>query len=181
VNHPPLAVTLAAVAALLAAGCETRQTEPPPGGFARQTAVRQIELQPGQPSGIPRMRNPVGGDPHVVAEGKRLFGWYNCAGCHFNGGGGIGPPLMDDDWIYGSEPQNILASILEGRPNGMPSYSGRLPADHAWKIVAYVQSLSEQAGDQPDPQSAEQDDKKTERKEEVKQEARPEGGGETHP
>ena len=35
-------------------------------------------------------------------EGKRLFGWFNCAGCHANGGGGMGPPLMDEKWIYGS-------------------------------------------------------------------------------
>jgi mono/diheme cytochrome c family protein len=27
---------------------------------------------------------------------------------------------MDDKWLYGSEPENIVASILEGRPNGMP-------------------------------------------------------------
>ena len=38
-------------------------------------------------------------------QGKRLFSWYNCIGCHANGGGGIGPPLMDDEWIYGSRPR----------------------------------------------------------------------------
>ena len=60
-------------------------------------------------------------------EGKRLFSWYNCIGCHANGGGGMGPPLMDDEWIYGSEPANIFATIVEGRPNGMPSFGGSIP------------------------------------------------------
>ena len=30
-----------------------------------------------------------------MGEGKRLFAAYNCNGCHAQGGGGIGPPLMD--------------------------------------------------------------------------------------
>jgi cytochrome c oxidase cbb3-type subunit 3 len=78
---------------------------------------------------------------YAVNEGKRLFRWYNCSGCHFNGGGGIGPPLMDSAWVYGSEPANIFASIMQGRPNGMPSFGGHIPEDQVWKIVAYVRSM----------------------------------------
>ena len=37
-----------------------------------------------------------------------------------------GPALMDDKWLYGSEPENIVATILEGRPNGMPAFGGRV-------------------------------------------------------
>lgn len=133
---------LAATAALLCSGCESRETPRAPGGIERDAVVRQSELQPGQPVAARPMTNVFAGDAHALAEGKRLYNWYNCSGCHFSGGGGIGPPLMDDDWIYGSEPQNILASVLEGRPNGMPSYRGKLPQDHALKIVAYVSSLS---------------------------------------
>jgi cytochrome c oxidase cbb3-type subunit III len=77
----------------------------------------------------------------AIAEGKRLFDWYNCSGCHAHGGGGMGPPLMDDVWFYGSAPADILASILDGRPNGMPSFRGKLPDSEAWKLVAYVRSL----------------------------------------
>ena len=74
-----------------------------------------------------------------MAEGQRLYRWYNCAGCHANGGGGMGPPLMDDKWIYGSEPENIVATILEGRPNGMPSFRGKVPDDQSgssWRTCA---------------------------------------------
>jgi cytochrome c oxidase cbb3-type subunit 3 len=51
---------------------------------------------------------------------------------------------MDDVWIYGSEPQNIYATIVQGRPNGMPSFRGKIPDQQVWEIVAFVRSLSGQ-------------------------------------
>lgn len=79
----------------------------------------------------------------AMSEGKRLYGWMNCAGCHSpNGGGAIGPPLTDAHWIYGSAPENIFATIVEGRPNGMPSFGGRLTSPQVWQLVAYVRTLS---------------------------------------
>ncbi len=111
--------------------------------------ARQSELQPGQ--GEPRPSLDIEVNEAVLAEGKRLYGWYNCAGCHFNGGGGIGPALMDDDWIYGKEPQVIADAIINGRPQGMPAYGGRIPAAHIPPIVAYVRSLSGLGTGQPTP------------------------------
>jgi cytochrome c oxidase cbb3-type subunit 3 len=60
----------------------------------------------------------------------------------FSGGGGIGPPLMDDEWIYGSDPSQVFNTIVEGRPNGMPSFKGKLGNQQVWELVAYVRSLS---------------------------------------
>jgi cytochrome c oxidase cbb3-type subunit 3 len=74
-----------------------------------------------------------------------LFEAFNCAGCHSHGGGGMGPALMDDRWIYGSHPGNIFASIVEGRPNGMPTWRNKIPDQQVWEIVAYIQSLNGQA------------------------------------
>jgi cytochrome c oxidase cbb3-type subunit 3 len=79
---------------------------------------------------------------YALAQGKRLFSWYNCNGCHANGGGDKGPPLMDDTWIYGSSPENIYATIVEGRPNGMPAFGGHIADDEVWELVAYVRSMS---------------------------------------
>jgi cytochrome c oxidase cbb3-type subunit 3 len=79
---------------------------------------------------------------YALSEGKRLFSSYNCTGCHAHGGGGMGPPLMDDKWIYGADPAQIHATILQGRPNGMPSFRGRIPDYQAWQLAAYVRSLS---------------------------------------
>jgi cytochrome c oxidase cbb3-type subunit 3 len=77
-----------------------------------------------------------------VSEGKRLYNQMNCVGCHFQGGGGIGPPLMDAEWIYGSAGRNIFETIVEGRPNGMPSFRGKLGDAQVWQLVAYVRSMS---------------------------------------
>jgi cytochrome c oxidase cbb3-type subunit 3 len=81
---------------------------------------------------------------YAMAQGKTLFRWFNCSGCHSNGGGGMGPALMDAKWIYGGEPQNIYATIVEGRPNGMPAFGGKVPDQQVWQLVAYVRSMSGQ-------------------------------------
>ena len=66
---------------------------------------------------------------------------FNCVGCHAHGGGGMGPALMDSKWIYGSQPQQIFATIVEGRPNGMPSFRGKIPDYEVWQLVAFVRSV----------------------------------------
>ena len=119
-----------------------RFRELPPS--ATPTTVRVSALQPGTQVETTHVANPYANNAYAVSEGQRLFGWYNCVGCHANGGGGMGPPLMDDKWIYGSQPENIVATILQGRPNGMPSFAGRIPEDQAWQIAAYVRSMSGQ-------------------------------------
>ena len=81
---------------------------------------------------------------YAVGEGKRLYSAYNCAGCHAQGGGAIGPALMDSQWIYGSHPAQIYSTIVQGRPNGMPSFGGKLPDYQVWELVAYVRSMSGQ-------------------------------------
>ena len=78
----------------------------------------------------------------AVMTGKRLFGQYNCSGCHSNGGGGMGPSLMDNEWIYGGRLEQIHQTLVEGRPNGMPTWGGKIPDDQLWQISAYVRSMS---------------------------------------
>jgi cytochrome c oxidase cbb3-type subunit 3 len=78
----------------------------------------------------------------AVNEGKRWFTWFNCVGCHGQGGGGSGPALMDEHWIYGGGVADIAHSIVFGRPNGMPSYGGKLTQQQVFEIAAYVRSLS---------------------------------------
>jgi cytochrome c oxidase cbb3-type subunit 3 len=121
---------------------EERRYRQPESARARPGSVRLVDLVPGPHTNETPLQNPYQGNALAVAEGKRLFGWYNCQGCHANGGGGMGPPLMDDKWIYGSDPENIYATIIQGRPNGMPSFRGKIPDYQVWQLVAYVQSLS---------------------------------------
>src|SRR5947207_2108871 len=133
------------VLALTSCQREARELRPAPTRLAIfSDAARESDLQPGGRQSQPNVTNPYQGSAYAISEGKRLFGWYNCSGCHSNGGGGIGPPLIDDKWIYGSEPEQIVATILQGRPNGMPSFAGRIPEDQVWQIAAYVRSMSGQ-------------------------------------
>jgi cytochrome c oxidase cbb3-type subunit 3 len=134
----------ALILALVLTACEREQRpfRTPPSSPARVGTVRLSELQPGASLPAPEVKNPYEGSAYAISEGKRLYGWYNCAGCHFQGGGGIGPPLMDDEWVYGSAPGNVFAAIVEGRPNGMPAFGGKIPDEQVWQIVAFVRSLS---------------------------------------
>jgi cytochrome c oxidase cbb3-type subunit 3 len=79
---------------------------------------------------------------YAISQGQQLYEKFNCVGCHAHGGGGMGVPLMDDKWIFGSEPQQIFATIVQGRPKGMPSFGGRLNENQVWELAAYVRSLS---------------------------------------
>ena len=132
-------VALSAVA--LFAGCEREQRElsQPP---STATALKSATMNDLVTGGGSPLSNPYEKNAQALADGKRLFAWYNCNGCHANGGGDKGPALMDDEWLYGSEPANVVASILQGRPNGMPAFAGRIPDYQAWQIAAYVRSMS---------------------------------------
>jgi cytochrome c oxidase cbb3-type subunit 3 len=141
--------TLAALTALaVLAGPACRDGDP--GGLlpaaaasAERPMLRTSELQAGGPTEDVAARNPYAGDQLALAEGRDLYEGMNCAGCHGPaGGGGIGPPFADRDWIYGDDPENVVESILQGRPNGMPSFAGRLPPESAWKIAAYVEVIA---------------------------------------
>jgi cytochrome c oxidase cbb3-type subunit III len=140
----PLALLAALLLAATACEREERETRADPVATeSPEQDLRLVELQPGVPNPAPP--SAVGRryeeNAYHVSEGKRLYQWFNCVGCHANGGGGMGPPLMDDTWIYGGEIQNIAATILQGRPNGMPSFRGRIPEDQVWQLAAYIRSM----------------------------------------
>lgn len=121
---------------------EKRQFTAPPA-TNESYSVTMSEIHPGT-TAPPPLQNASAEHAYDVNQGKQLFMQYNCVGCHFNGGGGIGPPLMDAQWIYGSNPENIYSTIVEGRPNGMPSFRAKIPDSQVWQLVAYVQSMSGQ-------------------------------------
>jgi cytochrome c oxidase cbb3-type subunit 3 len=137
------AIVCALVASTLCA-CEReeRRFSESPDASQPAGAIALSALQPGTPTVA--AASPYDYNAYAIAQGKQLFEWFNCSGCHAQGGGAIGPALMDEQWIYGDQPQNIFATIVEGRPNGMPSFRGRIPTQQVWQIVAYVRSLSGQ-------------------------------------
>ena len=123
---------------------EKRQFQTPPPARVETQAITMSELRPGETVATTPAKPAIEDQAYPVSEGKRLYTAYNCSGCHFNGGGGIGPALMDEKWIYGAEPVNIYATIVEGRPNGMPSFRNKITDNQVWQLTAYVRSLSGQ-------------------------------------
>lgn len=91
----------------------------------------------------PNMQNPLANDPDAVARGEKDFDTFNCSGCHMaRGGGGMGPALSNDRWIYRDSPANIYLDIAQGRSAGMPAFGAMLPDRTIWELVAYIQNIS---------------------------------------
>jgi cytochrome c oxidase cbb3-type subunit 3 len=138
-----VAATVAGTLLALAGACRdddaTPRTAPP--GAGERLLVTSGHLQAGNPV-HPAVHNPLEDDANARAQGRQLFVWFNCAGCHGpNGGGGMGPPLLDKEWIYGNSPAEIFQSVAQGRPNGMPAFGGKVPDEHIWRIELFVRSL----------------------------------------
>jgi cytochrome c oxidase cbb3-type subunit 3 len=130
--------------AVLLVGCdrERRELDASPAPPPEPAAITTSDLHAGPGAPVEPKNAPWQDNRWAVSEGKRLFEWFNCAGCHApGGGGGMGPPLIDREWIYGSAPANVYTTIVEGRPNGMPSFRDGIPPSEIWKIVAYVRTL----------------------------------------
>jgi len=141
----PAALVLAVLLPIGAGGCrhERRELQTSPDVSGTSSGV---VLDPLRAGGMPDATSAALANyqenAYAMNEGKRLYASYNCVGCHAHGGGAIGPALMDDRWIYGSAPQNVFATIVEGRPNGMPSFRGRIPDFQVAQLAAYVRSMS---------------------------------------
>lgn len=134
---------LAAAACLPTAAVQAQVANP--GALPNAQQLLQVPIGG---THVPRDRqpaslvNPYEGNSDALVQGQTLFNSMNCVGCHApKGGGAIGPPLSDHDWIYGSAPGQIFLTIRQGRPNGMPAFT-TLPDSSVWKLVAYVRSLS---------------------------------------
>lgn len=83
----------------------------------------------------------VAADPKAREMGQNLFLTY-CSQCHGSGGqGGSGfPDLTDKQWLFGGTPDEIRASITDGRTGEMP---GGMAGDEASakEIANYVLAL----------------------------------------
>ncbi len=80
-------------------------------------------------------------DPGSLQIGAAVFK-KRCAACHGDvGEGKIGPSLIDEEWLYGAEPDKIVESIAGGRPKGMPAWGKVLSSDEVRNVAGYVVSL----------------------------------------
>lgn len=133
---------------VLGSGCNSTPTAiADSGSSAVSTPVGPV---PGQVAPVHYRTDPLAGDPVALQDGRRLFNWYNCSGCHGgHAGGGMGPSLRDQVWIYGSRDDQIYDSIAQGRSKGMPAWGSKIPEIQIWELVAYIKSM--RTPQEPDP------------------------------
>lgn len=86
-------------------------------------------------------------DPESIAAGGELFA-ANCVACHqADLSGGIGPNLVDDEWIHGSSAEQIVTTITEGVPEkGMVAWGPILGPEKIGHLTAYILSKQPDGG-----------------------------------
>lgn len=87
-------------------------------------------------------------NPDAVGMGKRLFLTYcmQCHGSDAHGSKGF-PNLADGDWLWGGTPEQITASIANGRGGVMPAHEAILGEQGIEEVANYVLTLSGQQAD----------------------------------
>jgi cytochrome c oxidase cbb3-type subunit III len=79
-----------------------------------------------------------------LEEGRTIFA-NNCAACHGDNAKGNketgAPDLTDAIWLYGSAPEQVMATVTNGRKGVMPAWEGRLDAVTVKSLTLYVHSL----------------------------------------
>lgn len=146
----PLPRGLATAVAMLAiAACQddARGRDMLPAATSATGAVPTGDLAgPAERAGAGR--SPYAGDQAAVREGERLFLQMNCADCHgYDARGGMGPNLVDGEWLFGETSADRFSSVHGGRARGMPAYGELLPDESIWKVVAYIESLGTAAAE----------------------------------
>jgi len=80
----------------------------------------------------------------AMSAAHNIFG-NNCAQCHGSDGRGAKgfPNLTDGDWLYGGDPDTLMATISNGRNGIMPAQEAILGSSEAvGDVVEYVLSFS---------------------------------------
>lgn len=145
-----VSLLLAGALMALTAGCRAGQNATPAASGRAPVMENPVGPIPGPPASVAFTTDPVLNDPVALADGRRLFNWYNCSGCHGgHGGGGMGPSLRDREWLYGGAPGQVFESIAQGRSKGMPAWGTKIPAGQIWELVAYIKSM--RTPQEPDP------------------------------
>jgi mono/diheme cytochrome c family protein len=79
-----------------------------------------------------------------VVEGRKIYLTYGCVGCHgVTGGGGMGKPILDDVWIFGSDDETLFKLIRGEVPKQtMPNSIGKVLTDEQIKqVISYVRYI----------------------------------------
>lgn len=137
-------ILLLAVLVLLAS-CKREErdlrTDPPVAAKLGQVAAMPNDIAGAPPEIFAALGQPYETNAYELSQGKRLYTWFNCKGCHADGGGASGPALMNGWWRYGPDLVSLFVSIRDGRPQGMPAFRDRLTNEQIWQLVGYVRTV----------------------------------------
>ena len=106
--------------------------------------LTQFGISVAQDQAKPKKLNPYTGNPEAIKEGRQLYFLYGCSSCHGrSGGGGMGRPLIDDEWTIGSDDETLL-KLTRGEIPGqkMPAYTKEdITEDQIWTVLAFIRTL----------------------------------------
>jgi mono/diheme cytochrome c family protein len=105
------------------------------------------------------LKSPYADFERVAAEGRQKYLSAGCNGCHGMGGGGMGPPLTNQVWVYGKDDDTLFRLIALGSDElqkqgysrkGSENVVGPMPPfgqivksdDDLWKIIAFIRSVN---------------------------------------
>jgi cytochrome c oxidase cbb3-type subunit 3 len=113
------------------------------GEYEAEVKAAEAKFQPVYAKFMQQNIVTVAADPEARAIGKNLFLTY-CSQCHGSDAAGARgfPNLTDSDWLYGGEPDTIVATITDGRGGVMPALGAALGPDGTKEVANYVLSLS---------------------------------------
>jgi cytochrome c oxidase cbb3-type subunit III len=114
------------------------------GQYEAEVAKANAITEPLYAGFLAKTTEEVAADTQAMAIGGRLF-LNNCAQCHGSDARGSKgfPNLTDDDWLYGGEPEQIKATLVNGRNGMMPPMGAMVGSEEDVRNVAhYVMSLS---------------------------------------
>jgi mono/diheme cytochrome c family protein len=133
-----------------------QQSTPAPGGEAGAgtPAATAESAAKGE------LKSPYPDFAKVADEGHKKFMSAGCNGCHGGtGGGGMGPPLTNQVWIYGKDDDTLFRLVALGSDGlqkqgyhrkGSENVVGPMPPmgkivksdDDLWKIIAWIRSVN---------------------------------------
>lgn len=84
-------------------------------------------------------------DAAVLAVGAKQYK-ARCAACHGDKGEGrVGPSFIDDVWLYGNTDADLVVSIKDGRPKGMPPWGKVLKPEEQIAVASFVRKMNTDA------------------------------------
>ncbi len=111
--------------------------------YDREVAAADAKFGPIFEAYAARSIEDLASDDEALKVGQRLF-IQNCSQCHGSDAHGTTgfPNLTDGDWLYGGNPADIKATIMNGRAGVMPGWLAVLGDEKVDQVTTYVVGLS---------------------------------------